>query len=362
MPRLERFAALLLPTLLACDPAVGSLTVRIDTDVLPEEVAFQDGDGPWRVVQLVNGTAELPVTDPSGRYGIAMSNRYGPNYARRSTIWQQSSHIVRSTESPDSDWPAPVEVQRHLSLSGLKPGASYSVRFGGTEPYAFVAPAPAQQLTMSSTADFEGPLVVIERDNQQARAFVFPGFHEGDPVTLEGGVDFMTVSLFVKGLEASDRAVVHTSCSFASPSGLTWVFFDDDFRAESGKATGAWLPSAPGTCERQLEVTKTNVTWTHTLAAGDSRELSDLTIHVDRPSGSASWTPGTIDDDSRVFLGLGSLFFTVEPGWRRGASSVHLGDTSAAPLLAASTRKGHGASLFASAREWSLSWRDDALE
>ena len=352
MFRFERLFALVLPSLLACGPG-GNLTVSFDTNSIPQEVAFQDGDGPWRVVQLVEGTAVLPVTDPAGRYGVATANESGFSRVTKATLWEQSRFTVRSAATRSSSFAA--QVPHVVALTGVKVGAVYSAWLGFSGPYEFVATAPTLDLAFSTTDSDQGPLVVVERATAQPRVFVLADF-KAPEVALEGGVDVEAYAVPVTGLAARDSVVVSTQCSVATPSGVTRLQLEE--RTERGRAVGGRLPRAFGACEYSVVVTKeAGVTWSRAVSADEAAELPHLSVHLDRLAGSLNWTPKGLDDDSQLSLRIGALNAEVHPGWRRGASSVSLGDMSATPLLSASARRGPAASVSVFVRDWFFSWQ-----
>lgn len=350
---MSRLVALVLPLLLACGPG-GNLTVSFDTNSIPQEVAFQDGDGPWRVVQLVDGAAELPVTDPAGRYGVATANESGFSRVTKATLWEQSRFTVRSASTDSSSVAA--QVPHVVALTGVKVGAAYSAWLGFSGPHEFVATAPKVDLSFSTTDSDQGPLVVIQRATAQPRVFAVADF-EAPEVALEGGVEVEAYALPVTGLAARDSVVVSTQCSVATASGVTRLQLESEGRLERGKAVGGRLPPAFGACEYDVVVKKeAGVTWSRSLSADEPSELPHLSVHLDRLAGSLSWTPKGLDDDSHLSFRIGALNAEVHPGWRHGASSVSLGDMSATPLLSASARRGPAASVSVFVRDWFFSW------
>lgn len=352
MIRPERLVALMLPSLLACGPG-GSLSVFFDTSSQPQEVAFQDGDGPWRVVPLVDGAAVLPVSDPSGRYGIATSNVSGFSKVTKSTLWVQSRFEVRSSAKGYSVSPTPV--LRRVMLTGLKMGTAYSAWLGFNGPSDFVATAETFDLSLPQSDWESGPLVVLERFDAQPRVFTMTDT-SGPEVALEGGVDLEVHALPLTGLAASDRVVVFTDCVMPTPSGVTRLELESDGRKGSG-ARGYRLPP-PFDCEYFVVVQRDEgVTWFRSVGADEQAALPGLTVHLDRLAGSVSWTPKVLDDDSQLTFRIGALNAEVHPSWRRGASSVSVGDFSAAPLLGASARRGPEASVQLRVGPWSFDWQ-----
>lgn len=353
MIRPERLVALMLPSLLACGPG-GSLSVFFDTSSRPQEVAFQDGDGPWRVVPLVDGAAVLSVSDPSGRYGIATSNESGFSKVTKSTLWVQSRFEVRSSAKGYSVSPTPVP--RHVMLTGLKVGTAYSAWLGFNGSNDFVATAETFDLSLPMSDWGRGPLVVVERSVAQPRVFTITNSTASE-VALEGGVDLEGYALPISALAASDRVNVSTDCVMPTPSGITTFELESDGRAQKGRALGYRLPP-PFDCKYFVVVQRNEgVTWFRSLAAEEQAALPGLTVHLDRLAGSVSWTPNVLDEDSQLAFRIGALNAEVHPSWRRGASSVSVGDVSATPLLAASARRGPEASVQLRVGPWSFDWQ-----
>lgn len=55
------------------DDSVAETQVLIRTDIATGRLAFQDGDGPWTQLEPTGLQATALVTDPEGRYGLALS-------------------------------------------------------------------------------------------------------------------------------------------------------------------------------------------------------------------------------------------------------------------------------------------------
>ncbi|MCS6951016.1 MAG: hypothetical protein NZ520_11205 [bacterium] len=110
-------------------PPAGRVIVRTTRDGIPANatlVVYQDGNGAWQTASGVGGEYTLEITDPAGRYGVAVLCTDG------GSPWMRIIHATRSemdqlsVECPSSA--APVTVSG--SISGLDEGSDAIVSLG----------------------------------------------------------------------------------------------------------------------------------------------------------------------------------------------------------------------------------------
>lgn len=93
----------------------------------PEFVAFQDGDGAWQVMQGSNGEYRMDVTDPNGRYGLAVvypevqEDGYGSIVVSigHATV-DELSEVFLDTNAPPVSNPVTVSGTVNDSLGGIE--------------------------------------------------------------------------------------------------------------------------------------------------------------------------------------------------------------------------------------------------
>lgn len=124
-------------------------TFRGSQPAPPAFLAFQDGDGPWQSVPLSGAEYSLPVTDPSGRYGVAIVSDNGGSVTVsifHATVNELPVINHASAGPPVSEQPT---VTVSGTLLGINEGDQASVFVNGASTYIFVSfPNPPYDLSV----------------------------------------------------------------------------------------------------------------------------------------------------------------------------------------------------------------------
>jgi Bacterial Ig-like domain len=129
-----------------------------------EWVAFQDGNGPWKLLEGSGGTYPFEVTNVAGKYGIAFVCPKSPGTSVLNP--PQTAPPLEMRLFTLADLKAPrfgCNVPYSNSPSGTLPGqakALFSGSFKGLEPSEYAT------LSLQNTASFRGEAVAVDANNQ----------------------------------------------------------------------------------------------------------------------------------------------------------------------------------------------------
>ncbi len=189
----------------------------------PDFVAFQDGDGAWQAAQSSGGVYQMNVSDPGGRYGLAI-------------VYTEVGHGTGSS-SHVQIFHATVEEVAEIRWDAGDPPATSYVTVSGTVTgpagnYAMIAMRQAQTSAFAGT-DYS---LRVAPGVHDLAAALFPSFDRAERMLLKRGVQvagattidinfdsaeaFATVS-FTAGVEGGTGTYGNAVLSFETAGGTT---------------------------------------------------------------------------------------------------------------------------------------------
>jgi hypothetical protein len=318
-----------------------------------DEVAYRDGDGPWRQLALTEGHGTIEVNDPFGRFAYAVSQ----HYTFPALVGPETTQVVYTTvaESPHLPltgnaevFPAPPAPKPNVSFEGVEFNDSVFVGFGAASDLAFGREDGIAEMHLpSGQADMlvvhsswtESPRVLLSRGQRLPSGTA--------PFDLSEALDTVEVPVQVLGAAPGSTletwSTVATSGAGGTNAGLgRWIGAPDEARlrtlppsvsAEGDTHTGFFWAR-----DRVSNSQGVVLTWRHSTRDLEARLPPALPIGAGWDAASQPtwrWTgAGAVSASLTLTSGMpgDSSSFSVTRSFN-AIEELTFGDTSGAPVL-----------------------------